>query len=274
VSITSVTAEQQPVFRAATDAVTVNVSVRRSNRPVTDLVAGDFTIRDNGVTQKIASLIYEKLPVDLTVLFDVSGSITGDVLEQLRRSVYELRRSVGPADRLQVLTFNMLARRLIGFDEPPAAIDVSFANLATGGASAVRDTLAVALVSESPTDRRQLTVLFSDGRDNVSMTSPSQLIDIARRTTPTFSAVLATPTRRPADKTYLDLAAETGGSVVSLLPTDRLGDLLRRSVEQFRSSYVLTYTPAGVSPRGRHVIDVSVRRPGLEVRARKGYEIP
>src|SRR5687768_17731231 len=77
-------AEQQPVFRSAADAVTVNVSVRRSNRPVTDLRARDFVVRDNGVTQTVAALVYEKLPVDVTVLLDVSGSVAGLVLDQLR----------------------------------------------------------------------------------------------------------------------------------------------------------------------------------------------
>jgi VWFA-related protein len=269
----SVAAGQQPVFRTATDAVTVNVSVRRNNRPLTNLRAEDFTIRDNGVTQAIRAFVYERLPVDLTVLFDVSGSVTGSVLDQLRRSVQELRRSLRPEDRMQVFTFNMQVRRLIGFTDPSSAIDPAFARVEAGGSSAVRDALAVALVSESPNDRRQFIVLFSDGHDNVSVTSPAQLLEVARRTTPTVSAVLATPTRRPVDRAYLDLAAETGGTTISLLPTDRLGDVLRRSLDQFRSSYLLTYVPTGVTPTGRHEIEVTVHRPEVEVRARKGYQV-
>jgi len=267
-------AEQQPVFRAAGDAVSVNVSVRRAGRPVTDLEADDFTVRDNGVTQKIAMLVYEKLPVDVTVLLDVSGSVTGTVLDQLRRSMLDLRRSLGLEDRLQVWTFDMRIRRLVSFADSPAAVDQAFAGVLGGGSSAVRDALAVALAAENAPDRRQFIVLFSDGRDNMSVTSPSQLLEVARRTTPTISTVLATPTRRPMDRAYVQLAAETGGTVVSLLPTDTLGGLLRRALDQFRSSYILSYAPAGVTPRGHHAIDVTVNRPGVEVRARKAYQTP
>lgn len=265
-------AAQRPVFRATADAVAVNVSVRRGNRPVTGLVAADFAVRDNGVPQTITGLVYEKLPVDVTVLLDVSGSVTGNVLDQLRRSVLDLRRSIGPDDRVQVVLFNMRIRRVVRFDDPPAAIDPAFAGIVPTGSSAVLDALAVALATPAPPDRRQFIVLFSDGRDNISVTSPGQLLEVARRTTPTVSAVLAAPTRRPFDRAYANLAAETGGTMVSLLPTDNLGDLLRRALDQFRSSYVLTYIPTGIPATGPHQIDVAVNRPDVEVRARKGYD--
>ena len=266
-------AAQQPVFRSAADAVTVNVSVRRANRPVTDLGVRDFAIRDNGVTQTVAALVYEKLPVDLTVLLDVSGSVAGRVLDQLQSAVLDLRRSLRPDDRLQVLTFDTFVRRLVSFGDSSAAIDQAFASLTSGGASVVRDALAVALASGSGPDRRQFVALFSDGHDNLSVTSPAQLLELARRTTPTVSTVLATPARRLADRAYADLAAETGGTVVTLLPTETPRDLLRRVLDQFRSSYVLNYVPTGVTRTGRHTIEVSVNRTGLEIRARRAYEV-
>ena len=65
---------QQPAatFRAGVDAVAVEASVRRNNRPVTGLKAGDFQLLDNGVPQQISDLTYERLPIDVTVLLDVA----------------------------------------------------------------------------------------------------------------------------------------------------------------------------------------------------------
>jgi len=41
----------------------------------------------------------------------------------------------------------------------------------------------------------------------------------------------------------------------------------------FRSSYVLQYTPTGVPAQGWHEIKVKVQRPGsFTVRARRGYQ--
>lgn len=264
---------QTPVFRAGADAVTVGVSVRRSNRPVTGLTIGDFTLTDNGVVQSLTAMSYEKLPIDVTVLFDVSGSVTGAVMDQLRRSIVDLRRSMATEDRLRVWTFNMRIRQLLAFDAPPAAADAAFATLSAGGSSAVRDAVAVALVSGGSPDRRQLVVLFSDGKDSISLQTPQLLLDLARATTPTVSVVLATPARTTSDRVYAELVAETGGTLVSLLPTDTLGGSLRGALEQFRSSYVLSYAPTGVTTVGAHAIVVTVAKPGLDVRARRGYVV-
>jgi hypothetical protein len=216
---------------------------------------------------------YETLPIDVTVLFDISGSVTGAVMDQLRRSIADLRRSVQPLDRLRVWTFNMRIRQLLAFDAPPAAADAAFTTLVAGGSSAVLDAVAVALASGGSSDRRQLVVLFSDGKDSISLQTPELLLDLARTTTPTVSIVLATPARTASDRIYAELAAETGGTVVSLLPTDTLGGSLRGALERFRSSYVLSYTPTGVAAPGAHAIVVTVARPGLDVRARRGYVV-
>jgi hypothetical protein len=162
---------------------------------------------------------------------------------------------------------------VVDFDDPPAAIDAAFADLISGGASAVLDALAVSLASAAPPDRRQFAVIFTDGKDSISINTPDMLLDTARRTTTAVSVVLATPLRRPADRVYTDLATETGGQVVSLLPGETFGATLRRALDQFRSSYVLTYTPTGVPRTGTHTIAVKVKRGGVDVRARKGYEV-
>jgi VWFA-related protein len=268
-----VDAQDAAVFRANADAVTVGVSVQRGGRPVPDLAQADFELTDNGVAQTIGALSYEKLPIDLTVLLDVSTSVNGRVLDQLRRAVNDLRKNLRPQDRLRLVAVNMRIQRLVDFDAPPAAIDAAFANLTSGGASAVLDALAVSLASAAPPDRRQFAVIFTDGKDSISINTPDMLLDTARRTTAAISVVLATPLRRPADRIYTDLANETGGQVVSLLPGETFGDTLQRALDQFRSSYVLTYTPTGVERTGAHALAVHVKRGGVDVRARKGYEV-
>jgi VWFA-related protein len=264
-------ARQTPAFSASADVVTVGVSVRRGGRPVRDLRLGDFTLTDNGVPQSLASISYERLPIDLTVVLDVSGSVTGPVLEQLRRAIDDVRRSLQPRDRLRLVTLSTQVRRLVDFDAPAGAIDAAFAAVVPGGGSAVLDALAVALASGGTPDRRQLIILFTDGRDSSSISTPDTLLAVARGTSPTVNVVLATPARVPSDRIYTEIAAETGGTVVSLLPTDNLGDSLRGALDQFRASYVLAYIPTGVERVGAHTIDVRVNQPGLDVRARRGY---
>ena len=71
---------------------------------------------------------------------------------------------------------------------------------------------------------------------------------------------------------YRALAAETGGSLLPVLARDNLTSTFRRILDDFRSSYVLHFVPAGVTPGGVHTLDVQVNREGVDVRTRTEYE--
>jgi VWFA-related protein len=278
--------EPAQVFRAGADAVSVEASVRRDRRPVQGLKAADFELLDNGVRQDITDVSYEKLPVDVTVVLDVSASVTGSALDELRRGLKQLRADLGPQDRLRLVTFNMRVKRLVDFTDAATATDAALASLGGGGSSAVFDSLAVALASPVPSGRRQLIVLFSDGQDSTSITDADTLLDVARRTTPTVAVVLASSSRqRPASllrhasksaaATVGDLsdqiAADTGGFVATIAPGDNIASTFRRVLEQFRTTYVLYFIPRGVDPKGTHALEVRVKRDKVDVRARRGY---
>ena len=46
---------------------------------------------------------------------------------------------------------------------------------------------------------------------------------------------------------------------------------LLRMLEEFQSNYVLHFAPRGVTPGGYHTLEVTVRRPGVMVKSRRGY---
>jgi len=260
--------------------------VRREKRPVTGLKASDFELLDNGVPQQISDISYERLPIDLTIVLDVSASVTGPVLDQLRQSVRQLKSDLGARDRLKLVAFNMRVRRLADFEAPASAADSAFESLAGNGSSAIFDSVAVALATPAPEGRRHLIVLFSDGQDSSSITDPEVLFDVARRTTPTVDIVLASavpehmaspfarsPGKPPITigRLYDQLARETGGMVVPTSPGESLASTFRRVLADFRSSYVLYFTPANVDRAGSHTLQVRVKQDGAEVRARRGY---
>ena len=280
--------QQQPAttFRSGADVVTVEASVRREKRPIAGLKIGDFELLDNGVQQDISDLSYERLPIDVTVVLDVSASVTGPVLDQLRQSVRQLKSDLSAKDRLKLVAFNMQVRKLADFEAPVSATDAAFEQLSGHGSSAIFDSIAVALAAPAPEGRRHLIVLFSDGQDSASITDPEVLFDVARRTTPTVAIVLASAVAehmaspfarspgRPAitiGRLYDQLARETGGIVVPTSPGESLASTFRRVLADFRSSYVLYYTPHGVDRSGSHTLQVRVKQEGAEVRARRAY---
>ena len=287
---------QVPTFRASADVVTVDVSVRDGSRVVTGLSADQFVVLDNGVPQRVTDVSYGRLPIDVTVALDVSYSVTGRLLDQLRRAVGELMRDLRGDDRLKLILFNMRVSRVVDYTTDVAAVEAAIGTAAAGGGSSVRDALAVALVSASAPERRQLVVVFTDAADSSSTLAPDDLLDLAQRTNASVASVVpplvqVAPVRpsaflartvvsslfvRPAAaegaRLLERLAVETGGTQLRVTTRGSLGATFRRVLENFRSSYVLHFTPQGVERGGFHTLEVGVKgREGLTVRARRGY---
>jgi VWFA-related protein len=271
--------QQATTFRAGADAVTIEVSVRDRSRPVTGLQPDDFVVLDHNVPQTVATVTYGVKPIDVTVVLDVSLSVTGAMLQRLGRAVRQLMADREPADRFKLITFNTRISRAVDFTTDADAVDRAILSAVGGGGSAVWDALSVASVSASDLDRRQLVMVFTDAADSGSVMSPEALVQVIERTTAAISAVVAVraPILRvmPASgvSTLRQMTAVSGGVYLPLTSDSQdLESSFRQVLEEFRSTYVLHYTPAGVAPGGFHPLSVSVKgRSGLTVKARRGY---
>jgi VWFA-related protein len=302
---------QEPqVFRSGANAVAVDVTVRdRSRRIVTGLTAADFTITDNGAPQEIASISFGKLPIDVTIALDVSYSVTGLMLERLRAGVVQLMGDLTPQDRLKLMLFNSRVTRTVDFTTDAAAVETAIRTAAAGGGTSLLDTISVSLLTPAPPDRRQLLVVFCDGSDSTSTTTPNMLASIALRSHTTIAMVMPglvvspNPTSyrpssdrvqtaaeallsmekavtaslsfagppRPLNTLFATLAAATGGTIVPAPASANLSAVFRSVLRDFRSAYVLHYNVRGVDRSGYHTLDVKVNRKDVEVIARRGY---
>ena len=285
---------QQPTFRSGAAAVVVDVNVRdRNGRPITNLGLNDFEVLDNAVAQKVHDLSYGKVPIDVTIALDVSHSVTGDTLTRLRQAVVQLMRDLEKEDRLKLVLFNMRVDRTMDFSWDAKAVEAAIRTATAGGGTALLDTVSVAMVSASAPDRRQLIVVFTDGSDSSSTTTPEVLASVAQRTHATLTFVMpgvSSPItiqsgsplppitisrqraiRGPLHDFLTTLARDTGGSVLPVARGVDLTAAFRRVLSDFRSTYVLYYTPREVERAGYHAIQVNVKRDGATVRARRGY---
>jgi VWFA-related protein len=275
-----------PVFRAQSTVVSVNVAVKMGNKPVANLTAADFALTDNGVVQKIDAVQIEAVPVDVTLAIDVSGSTRG-LLETYRQDVIDIGALLRPIDRLRLIAFGTTV------DEPMALQALAgrppVERILGGAKSAVYDGIVAAILRPVSVDRRHLVVVFTDGYDNHSVTSPEWLNAASRRT----EAVVHIVSRRPPQMSTtellrsqvswqpppLDDVAETTGGAMHEPSTawtgGRSGILLgdfKKIFDDFRQSYVLRFTPTGVKKDGWHDLVVSLTRPGkFTIRARRGY---
>jgi VWFA-related protein len=284
----------QPTFRSSASAIAVDVTVRdRSRRAITGLKAADFQVLDNGVAQKVDDVTFARLPIDVTVALDVSYSVSGALLARLRDGVAQLMRDLGPEDRLKLVLFNMDVTRAVDFTTDAKAVERAIRGAGAGGGTALLDALSVSLISASAPDRRQLIVVFTDGSDTSSTTTPAMLMAVAQRTRATLAFVIPgggvmptidstgrvrgptgrgpVPARAGLYPLFLTLAGETGGSILPVNPATNLSTAFRNVLREFRSAYVLYYTARGVDPGGYHTIEVKVKREGAQVQARRSY---
>ena len=167
-----------PLFRARSTMVSVDVSVRRGNNPVAGLTAADFVVTDNGVPQEVELVDVQAIPVDVSLVVDLSGSTSGQ-LDRYRSDVLGIARAIRPTDRLRVITFANRVNQLLALS--PGGTTPPVASMESAGASSVYDGIAAALIRAVDIDRRHLIVAFTDGGENASILTLEDLLAVAQR---------------------------------------------------------------------------------------------
>jgi VWFA-related protein len=269
-------AQETARFRTGTDAVAVEASVRRERRPVQGLKAADFELLDNGVRQQITSVTAETLPVDVTLVVDTSGSVIRS-LDRFKADVRQIGGALNPNDEVRLVTFDTSVKQV--FPMQPASRRLPVDEIKIGNMTSLIDAVTFALARAPRPDRRHLLFVFTDGYDNASMLGYQALPALVGHTDVILNVVLSKvsgvpDTGAPAALDALAAAAARTGGVL-YPPSDELQDVVeafKQTLDAFRHSYVLYYSPTDVDPAGWHEISVRVTRPGTyDVQARQKY---
>jgi VWFA-related protein len=289
----SVAARQQaPPFRSRVDAVRVDVLVTDGRKPIGGLTRDDFALSDNGVSQEIEDLTIEEVPFSMLLALDTSSSVAGGPLKDLQRAARTAADALHPADRASVMTFWQDIQSLSGWKPPGSALLEAIDHARVGGATGLFDAALAAILHRDPEPgRRGLVLLFTDGDDTASWLPARAVLDAAARTDAVVytvslgrpnvnaplkvrSGIRLAPTDPILDTTPFlsELAERTGGELLIEGTTAELNATFAHIVTEFRSRYLLTYSPQRVDAGGWHRIDVRLtKRPG-KVKARRGYQ--
>lgn len=322
----------QQTFRTGTDVVYVDASVRRGNTPVAGLTAADFEVTDNGVRQEIESVVTADVPIDLTIIADVSGNPdrpwtelppTAKVAAELDERARKLTSLLREGDRVRLLAIDTYVQQvwpLQAAKDLPAITRVTFDGLA-----GLYSTLATALLQPVDLNRRHVIVGITRGNDNSGLLTAPAVRALAEQSDaqlhlvmdelaadaevsvrlfqcPSDRMALCRPTARfnlPSrrrlftavpvtcpptsdcprvllpDGIDLKAGAEASGGgwyQGEMLSTPSLHGTFAKAFQDFRQSYVIRYTPRGVTREGWHRLGLRVpKQPGLKIRARTGY---
>lgn len=260
---------QNPTFSSRVEAVRVDVLVTEDGKPVRDLRAADFEVFDNGVRQTVDLVSFEQLPLNVVFTFDLSASIVGERLDNLREASRTVLDGLRAGDQAALVMFNSTVTVGPALTSRAGLVQAAIDEAEpTGETSLVDASFAGMMVAEADAGRG-LVMVFSDGRDTASWLRPEAVIDVAKRCDAVVYGVASGMARR--SEFLGELADQTGGRLFKIESTRSLGEVFREVLGEFRQRYLISYSPAGVSREGWHELTVRVKGRKAAVRARPGY---
>jgi Ca-activated chloride channel family protein len=279
---------QEKPLRIGANLVTVLTSVSDpgGNR-IYGLTRKDFEVREDNVVQEIEGLYTEEqIPLRLVFLFDLSLSIRHRFDFEQRAAARFFRQVMREGDQAAIISVSTDPRVEIQFTPSIEQLVATLGKLIPGGATALYTATIEAARYVRPAEGRRVIVILSDGNDIGSTSSLAQALIEVQKSDAVIYTVHSTGIAPSASVRELGgefvlkaMSEETGG--FAFFPPiqkdfDResrdLDEIYRRIAADVRAQYVLTYYSKNPVNDGRfRTIRVTIRRPGYEVRSRRGY---
>ncbi len=290
-------AAQEPTFTTSVTLIRVDAEVLVGDRMVEGLTAEDFEVIDEGQPQRVRNVGRDLEPLDVVLLFDISGSMEW-VAQKVAAGAERALAALREGDRAAVMTFHTwqeLVETLT--DEMPHVVEAVRKKVLRsrfGGGTYLTAAAgeAVKVLAEAEGGRRRAVIAITDNRGTASrredrvlreyweadtllcgVLTPQDPSQFAEWKSRMIGPQLALP-----EQGLGGLIQQTGGSAVT---TDEPGTALEDMLRRLRSRYTLYYAmPAGARPGRTRKLEVKLRGaaaakyPDARIRARGGYVAP
>ena len=261
------------VFRSATDAVLVNVSVRDGRgRFVTDLQKRHFRVYENGVPQDVTFFAHQEWACETVLAIDVSGSMH-DRIRDVRRASAAFLAAKRPHDSVTLVGFNSAFFVLAPPDASRETQLRAIRGLTPWGGTALFDALIASLDLLKAHDRRRAIVVFTDGEDRSSHATLDRVEQrLATDDVQLYVVGHGSARELPELRKTLDrVARTTGGRAVFLWDVHDAPNAFRDILRELSEQYTIGFVPsAGVDPGWRE-LRVEVDGGAYRIKARPGY---
>jgi Ca-activated chloride channel family protein len=279
--------EQDEAIRLSSRLVLVPVSATDSDgHPVRNLTVDDFVIEEEGRPQKAVALGEPgQTPVDIAILFDVSGSIQAQFGFEQQAAVRFIREVLKPNDAVSVFaigtTPRMIKPRTTAIEDAiNGLLSIQPAKEATAFFDAVVEAALYVGKGGDP-GARHVLVVISDGEENYS--KKYSLEDAMRELqkndclfysiNPSGPSISLNVVSFKGQKSMESMSNETGGKAFVPEKIESLGAVFRQIAEELQAQYLFGYYSTDERADGgfRHISVRTPKHPDLRVRARQGY---
>jgi len=272
-------------FRSSIDMIRVTATVfGKSGDHVTGLTRDDFRILDDGHEQPITVFSSEPQPQSVAFLIDVSRSMRGSAFECARDAVDRFATEhLGAADEVTACVFNDRIACADRWTRDHRTLATALSNIVPDGPTHLYDAFDPVLERISQAGhRKHVLIVVSDGNDTGSVRSARDARDLLRQAGVLTYAIGFPPSGEsgatpPHPFKGVNISAlraltdATGGRALYVPSEKHLVDAMREVATELGRQYQLAYVNPRAADGKYHEIKVSVRRPGVEVRARRGY---
>lgn len=268
-----------------TDLVTLTVTVTDSyGRYVSGLGKNAFTITDNNQEQNITFFSDADAPISIGILFDVSGSMSGDKIAKARRALEKFINTSHPMDEYFLIAFNSRAQLLLDRTRNGEAVLDKLTLVQPKNNTALYDAtyLGVERVTRGSHQKRAMLII-SDGQDNSSRYNFGEVRRLLKESDVTVYSVGILDGRDSGSslgmqgQAFLDeLSGVTGGKSFYPQTAVEMDEIFERIALELRHQYSIGYTPKDFVPDGKwRKVKIKVKPPRglprLSVRGREGY---
>jgi len=268
-----------------TDLVTLTLTVTDVyGRYVSGLSKNAFTITDNNQEQDIQFFSDSDAPVSVGILFDVSGSMSGEKIVKAQKALSRFIATSHPMDEYFLIGFNSRAQLLMDRTRDGDAVLRKLTMVQPKSDTALYDAvyLGVERVTRGSHQKRALLII-SDGQDNNSRYNFSEVRRLLKESDVVAYSVgimdhsdLQGPIGMQGEAFLEEISSVTGGKAFFPQSDVEMDDVFERIALELRHQYSIGYTPKDFQADGKwRKVKVKVKPPRglprLSVRGREGY---
>ena len=271
--------------RVQTDLVTLTLTVQDVyGRYVTGLTRDAFSVIDNDEQQDLVFFSDSDAPVSLGILFDVSGSMSGEKIQKARQALQRFIESSHPMDEYFLIAFNSRAQLLLDRTRDGESVLQKLTLVNPRQNTALYDAVYLGLerVTRGAHKKRAMLII-SDGQDNASRYNFNEVRRLMKESdVVTYAVGIISPSDQSSPtgvqgQAFLDeLTSVTGGKSFYPASDVEMDEIFERIALELRHQYSVGYIPSDFQPDGKwRKVKVKVKPPRgfprLTVRSRDGY---
>jgi Ca-activated chloride channel family protein len=268
-----------------TDLVTLTVTVTdQYGRYVSGLQQNAFKVFDDKEEQEITYFSDDDAPVSVGIVFDLSGSMSGDKIVRARQALSRFIETSHNSDEYFLIGFNNRAQLLMERTRDGDAVLNKLTFVQTKGQTALYDAcyLGVEKVQRGAHPKRAI-ILISDGQDNDSRYTFSEVRKLLKESDVVLYGIgilggsdPGSPLGMEGQSILDELSSVSGGKAFFPNSAAEMDEIFERIALELRHQYSIGYRPKSFTNDGKwHKLKVKVTPPRglprLFVRSREGY---